>query len=159
MFSARIGKAVAILAVAGLGVFAVTQSGASSGTTTDKVKRLTANKTLSTTAGVETTILTVTLPAGDWIVHADDSAAGLNQPNDVVRCWLVAPGVHVGHATHVGNNDGYPIVGTISGTVGLHLTGSTLVKNTCSHDNTTGGTYQIDADATMWAHSAGSLSP
>lgn len=120
--------------------------------------RTTASTFLPSSGGAEATVSSLNLPAGKWIIHADDSAVGLNQTSDVVRCWLVAPGgVHVGHATQAGNAQNFPLVASLSDTVGIQLATAGTVYNTCSHDNSTGGTYWIDADATMTAHKTGSL--
>lgn len=146
------------VAVVGGGTFIKSQTGTSgAAVTTDVVKRSTTSKTLSATGGVESTVLAVTLPAGNWVIHADDSAAGLNQPQDVVRCYLVAPGIHAGHATQIGNTDGFPLVAQLSGTIGVHLTATTTITNRCAHDNTNGGTYTIDPDAAIWAHRSDQL--
>ena len=111
--------------------------------------------------GVVVVVQTMTLRAGDWVVTSEDNAVGLNQPTDVVRCGLRTAGdaFHVTHATQIGNADGYPFVAMLSATVGLHLTGNTVVENFCLHDAANGATYYIDPEATMWAHKASDLNP
>lgn len=116
----------------------------------DEIVRAPSSTFLGATGGIETRVMSLRLPAGSWIVHADDSAVGSSESADIVRCWLVARhGVHVGHATQVGGQNA-PFVATLSDTIGIKLTATKTVYNTCSHDNTTSGTYYVDADATLW---------
>lgn len=108
---------------------------------------------LSSTGEVESTVASMTLPAGNWIVHADDSVVG-NVP-DIARCWLHAPGAPVvGHATQL-----VPYVATVSETIGFKLSSPGVVTNTCSHDSTvpTSDYFYVDPEATMWAHKVRSL--
>ena len=154
---------VSIAAVT-VGVAAASAAGALAesvtGITTDATVRTTGHHSLSATGGVEATVATLTLPAGNWILHSDDSIVA-GGTSDVVRCWIVvtSKSVHVGHGTDAGTGSGKPFIATISDTAAVTLTASTVVKNTCSHDNTTGSAayFIVDPDATLWAHKSTSL--
>jgi hypothetical protein len=126
-------------------------------TTTDAVVTTTAQTVLGTSGGVNSTVSSLALPAGNWVIHTDDTAVGLNQIADVVRCGIQIKSAADSHATEVGNASSYPLAATLSATLAIKLTGPGTVTNVCSHDNNTGGTYYIDAGAVMWAHKANSL--
>jgi hypothetical protein len=148
-----------VLTVIALAVFGGFQAGAATVTPraqfgNDKVVRSANFTVIPVQPLTDVTVVSVTLPIGHWVVQSEATAQGLNDIADVVRCFIVAPGVRVGHATEVGNASGYPIVGQLSSTVGLNLTASTLVRLRCNHDNNTGDAYGIDLDASLWAHRA-----
>jgi hypothetical protein len=158
---------VAATAIAAGVAYAAT---ASTITTSDAVVRSSAKTMLPAQHSVAATVTKLTLPAGNWVVHADDSAVGLNQPTDVVRCSIaLASGPLESHGTQIGNapNTGppassnapayFPLIAQLSETAGIKVNKTTTVYNTCSHDNNTGGSYYIDPDAEMWAHKAASL--
>jgi hypothetical protein len=156
-----LAAAAAVLLALAIGVAAEDNAPLAPNAASDRFVNTTTATFLSPTGGVQTTVLTMNLRAGDWIVTSDNSAVGLNQPTDVVRCDLRAGGALVSHGTQIGNADGYPLVAQLTATLGLHLAGPglTLVESVCSHDNTTGGTYYIDPGATLWAHNASDLRP
>ena len=151
--------AVAVLVLAGGGLLVAAQAGPSGAAITqnDFVVRTTSATLLSNTANVKSTVASLSLPAGNWVIHADDSAVGLNSIADVVRCNLVVGTRSASHATEVGNSSGYPLVATVGITIGVRLTTATTVFNRCWHDNTTGSSYYIDPDANLWAHKTASL--
>jgi hypothetical protein len=126
-------------------------------TTTDAVVATTGATFLSVSGGVNSTLSSLNLPAGNWVIHTDDTSVGLNQIADVVRCGIQISGASDFHATEVGNASSYPLAATVSATLGIKLTAPATVTNVCSHDNNTGGTYYIDPGAVMSAHKAQSL--
>ena len=151
-------RRLGVLAVVALSLFGATQVGGAIGSNvtvgSDRYNVTSQAKFLGTAPQVDVTVTSVTLPAGNWVVHTDSTAVGLNQIADVVRCFIVAPGLKTGHATEVGNASDYPIVGQISVTAALTLTEQTVVRSRCHHDNNTGSNYYIDPQASIWAHRA-----
>jgi hypothetical protein len=145
-----------VLALGGSATGIAYASGASV-TTTDAVVTTTASTFLSASGSVNSTVSSLNLPAGNWVIHTDDTAVGLNQIPDVVRCGIQISGASDFHATEVGNASSYPLAATVSATLGIKLAAPATVTNLCSHDNNTGGTYYIDPGAVMSAHKTTSL--
>jgi hypothetical protein len=156
--------AVGALATVGLTAGIAYASGAISSTTTDATIMTTANTNLSPVGGLNTVIESLTLPAGKWIVHADNTMVNFG-PSDYTRCGLfrgttALPG---GHASMVGDPNAFGAQGpgvyvaTVSETNGIVLSVPTKVSLGCGHDTSNGSTPYIDAGATMWAHRATSL--
>ena len=121
--------------------------------TTDAVVRKASNINLSPEGKVNTTIVSLTLAAGSWVIHADDSVINFGA-EDFLRCQIEVGGLVASHTATVGKTNS---VATISGTVAVKLAKAETVTNTCSHDKAAGSTSYVDAGADMWAHKAGSL--
>ena len=144
------------LATGALGVGIAYAASSATVSTTDAVVTKTTQTPLSATGGAEVTINKLKLPAGKWIVRYDDTLVRTGPVNDDIRCYLRTSTKSNGHALQAGNVD--PVVGTLSGTIALKLKSATTVRNTCAHDQTTGGgNYYVDPGATMWAHQSKSL--
>jgi hypothetical protein len=115
--------------------------------------RKAANINLSPEGKVNTTITSLSLPAGNWVIHADDTVVNFGA-EDFLRCQIEVGGVVAGHTATAGNTN---TVSTISGTVSVKLTKAETAKNTCSHDKASGSMSYVDGGADMWAHKASSL--
>jgi hypothetical protein len=124
----------------------------------------TANTNLSTAGGVYSVVESLPLPAGKWVVHADNTMVNFG-PSDYTRCQLFsgATGLPGGHAAMVGDPQLFgsqgpgAYVATVSETDGVVLTAPGTVSLECGHDNPNGSTPYIDAGAVLWAHHAASL--
>jgi hypothetical protein len=86
-FSTLTLAVVALIAVGtATGVAYAASSGITS-TTSDALIRTTSNNNLNAAAGVQTTIEALTLPAGKWVVHADNTMVNFGAA-DIARCTL-----------------------------------------------------------------------
>lgn len=132
---------------------------------TDTIVTTAAGVSLSATGGVETTIATINLPPGAYVLHASGDLVN-NGPSDYTRCQIQVGGTPVaGVSTLVGN----PSTSGASGPADLlspfALTGGTVNSTTttvsatlrCWHDTTNGSTPYIDGDASLWAHKTSGL--
>jgi hypothetical protein len=136
-------------------------------TAKDAVIHTTAAKSLSTTGGAETTIISVILPAGSWVISATVTLVNFG-PSDYTRCQIVAGTTQIGAATTmVGNptltgaQGSAPFVATLS-TMGAFKTSAvaTTVNVNCSHDHSTpppNGPGYVDPLATLHAQKSASL--
>ena len=153
---------VAAFVVLGASAYAVTRVVSSSAS--DAVRSSSANTNLSATGGANTTIVSVSLPAGSWVVTSAETAVNFG-PSDYLRCGIYAGNKQIsGNATMVGiasgtgNQGPGAYVASLSGIGSFTTTGNKTVSLECEHDNTmTAGPPYIDAGATLWAHKADSL--
>jgi hypothetical protein len=134
---------------------------AASSPPTDKLAETSSNMNLSTVGGQDTTILSMTLPAGSWVISSEDTLVNFG-PSDYTRCQIVAAGKQVASgSTMVGDPSQTGAEGPASFVAGRGLVGS--VKSTssfsvsldCSHDHDTPGSNAppyVDSGAVIWAH-------
>ena len=146
---------VAVMAVgAGSGIAYAASSGITS-TTSDALIRTTSNTNMSATPGVQTTIEALTLPAGKWVVHADNTMVNFGAL-DIDRCTIFSgSNLLDAHATNIGNTASE--VGSASETGTVVLAAATKVSVQCEHDTANGSSSYVDADAVLWAHRATSI--
>jgi len=111
---------------------------------------------LSTTGGVETPIMSRTLPAGHWVLHADQTMVNFG-PSDFTGCSIGDIFNHNlnTHRTIVGNP--FSGVAVLSETAAVTVRFSTRITVFCEHDTTNGSTPYIDPDADLWAHRSSRL--
>lgn len=127
---------------------------------TDTIVTTTTNVHLSATGGVLTTIATLNLPPGAFVLHASGNLVNF-APSDFTRCQIFVAGTRVAAvSTLVGN----PGLSGAAGPAGLlspfAMTGGAVNPTTstvlaalrCSHDRTNGATPYVDANASLWAH-------
>lgn len=126
------------------------------------------NTNLSTTGGVPTSIITLSLPTSSNGTHYVLAAQGdlVNfGPSDYTRCSLVVNGTQVAAvSTMVGDPAASGAQGpaaflspfSLAGGVNVPATGGTAALR-CSHDNTNGATPYVDSGASLWAHQTQSL--
>ncbi len=138
-------------------------SGVPSSATDAFAKKTSGNTNMSASGGVHTTVLSLTLPAGSWVLHGDETVVNFGA-SDYARCGIVSGGTSLDtHATMVGqpgiSGSWGPasFVSTVSETDAVVLTKATTVGIYCEHDHTNGSKPYVDADADLWAHRAGSL--
>jgi hypothetical protein len=161
-----VAGAVAFLIVSGVAAYAAMSGSAVSSTASDAVRKSTANINLSTVGATPTTIVSMTLPPGSWVVASEESAVNFG-PSDYLRCNIMRGGASlVGNTTMVGDNSlpGAMGPGTYVATLGsiarFTSANSTTVSLACNHDTGTpsgNGPPYIDAGATLWAHKATKL--
>jgi len=122
------------------------------------------NISISTSGGVETPIMTLRLPAGNWVVHADQTIVNFG-PSDYAGCTVAdtsnsdlnAHGSMVGDPNANGAMGPAGFMGSLSETTTVSLSAPTTVTITCSHQNTNGATPYINANADLWAHRSANL--
>jgi len=122
------------------------------------------NINLSATGGVSTPIMTLKLPAGKWVLHADQTMVNFG-PSDYAGCEigdtansdLNAHNNIVGDPNATGAQGPAPFVDTLSETAAVSLSAPTTVTITCSHQNTNGATPYINSNADLWAHRSSNL--
>jgi hypothetical protein len=122
------------------------------------------NINVSTTGGVETPIMTLELPAGKWVLHADQTMVNFG-PSDFGGCSIgdTANNNLNTHRTMVGdpNTSGAQgpasFVTVLSETAAVSLSAPTTVTVFCEHDAANGATPYIDSNADLWAHLSAKL--
>lgn len=131
--------------------------------TQDVVVRTAANKNLSAAGGVETTIATMSLPAGSWVLTARASLVNFG-PSDFGRCSIFRGPTALGGATAVigdvnqaGSWPGTTVatLSMISSTV--TTAAATTISLRCGHDTTLPGIPYVDASASLAAHRSTAL--
>ncbi|WP_433291029.1 hypothetical protein ACQP2F_24435 [Actinoplanes sp. CA-030573] len=131
------------LAAGALAVVSATQSSAQAAASPGAIfRRAATSVVLPTTGGPADTIVSVPLPAGDWVLQAKANAVYFGQPEDFVRCGIflnygripasVGSTAHVG--THLGSGGTY--VGLLSNVAVVHTTAAGFAELMCSHDRT-----------------------
>jgi hypothetical protein len=118
----------------------------------DAVKQTSTSVSLNTSTNKKV-ILSMTVPAGAWVITANLSAVNFSA-YDYVRCAVYAASTILGQqSTMVGNGDN---VGAMAVTGAVKLSSSMMVSLRCSHDTAMAGMY-IDGGASLWAHKSTSL--
>jgi hypothetical protein len=149
--------AVAALASGGIAYAASSTPTASK---TDTIATTTTAVHLGATGGVLTTVATLNLPPGAYVLRGSGDLVNFG-PSDYTRCQLFAASTHIaGVSTLVGNPDAsgaWGAAGILSpfslvGGVVNPGPGSIVATLRCSHDHSNGATPYIDPDATLWAH-------
>ncbi len=104
-------------------------------------------------------VIAMTLPAGNWVLRADESVYNKG-PSDFVGCMIgdtATPGLNshraiVGDPSIHGNVGPAPLMAVISETAAVTLTTSTRIFVMCEHDTARGASPYIDPGADLWAH-------
>ncbi|RLU79735.1 hypothetical protein CTZ27_36515 [Streptomyces griseocarneus] len=127
-------------------------------TAQDVVRQTSSAVTLSTRGGVATTLASVTVDAGSYVLAGNATLVYWGS-SDYSRCTLYAgETVLGGAATVVGNPAGAASAGTgvYAATVAVHgavsSTSSTTVSLRCQHDNDRDSAPYVDPTATLWVH-------
>lgn len=145
--------AVACVACAGIGVAYGATSNEITASTQDVVLQTSAATPLPTMGGQNTTVLSVRLPAGSWVVTSDAVAVNFGA-NDIVRCGIYRGAVQLsGMSAEVATGH---VVADIPTTGGFIRTTGSKVTLQCWHDADVAGEY-IDPGATLTAHKSTSL--
>ena len=148
--------AVAIVVTAALasgGVAYAATSGTPTASKADTIVTTTTNESLSGTGGVPTTIASLNLPPGAFVLHASGDLVNFG-PSDYTRCQVFVAGTQVAAvSTLVGN----PSASGAQGPAGLlspfalvggavnTTTSNELAVLRCSHDHTDGATPYVDS--------------
>ncbi len=119
---------------------------------------------LSSTGGTETPIMTRRLPAGHWVLHADQTMVNFG-PSDFGGCSIADTSnsnlnTHrtiVGNPNATGAKGPAPLATVLSETAAVSLSAPTTVTILCEHDTSNGATPSIDPNADLWAHRSASL--
>lgn len=119
---------------------------------------------ISATGGVETPIMTLSLPAGKWVLHADQTMVNFG-PSDYGGCSIgdTANNNLNTHRTIVGNPTAPSAMGpasfvtVLSETAAVSLSAPSRVTVLCEHDDSNGATPSIDSNADLWAHRSSNL--
>jgi hypothetical protein len=143
---------------------AVAATAVTSTTVQDYWEQTNHNINLSGTGGVSTPIMTLRLPAGKWVLHADQTMVNFG-PSDYAGCEigdtansdLNAHNNIVGDPNATGAQGPAPFVDTLSETAAVSLSAPTTVTITCGHNNTNGATPYINSNADLWAHRSSNL--
>jgi uncharacterized repeat protein (TIGR01451 family) len=132
-------------------------------TANDKLKFTTVNKNLSTSGATNVTIVSVSVPAGSWVLSAEGDFVNFG-PSDYARCQLFAgvnPTPGGGITTTVGDPNlpgaqgpaayvqAFAEIAAVTSATGF------TASLQCSHDHDTpppNGPPYVDAGATLWAH-------
>jgi hypothetical protein len=110
-----------------------------------------------------TLILDLTLPAGPWVLHAEQTIVNVGQP-DFARCVIATDDqgspqdALVQQTTYVGGTG--VMAAVISETAAVTLAQQATMGVFCDHDTATPATSSspyVDPGADLWAHQSGSL--
>lgn len=145
--------AVGYVAGAGIGVAYGAASDAITASTQDVVLHTSAATPLAATGGQNTTVISVRLPAGSWVVTSDAVAVNFGA-TDIVRCGIYRGAEQLsamGAEVATGN-----VVVDIATTGGFTRATGSKVTLQCWHDADVAGEY-IDPGATLTAHKSTSL--
>ncbi len=146
--------ATIILAVTAAGATYAAISPVVSPTTSDVVVQRHSSLDLTLAGGKNnrTTVLSVSLPAGGWVLSADPTVVSFFA-QDVARCGLYADGNELNeHSTQLGRIASVPVATAF-------IARSTFaVSLQCWHDTTLTQEIYIDHGVSLWAHKAESLS-
>ena len=122
------------------------------------------NINISTAGAVETPIMTLRLPAGKWVLHADQTMVNFGSSDysgctirDTANSDLDAHGTMVGDPNTTGALGPGSFVASVSETAAVSLSAPTTVTITCSHQNTNGAIPYINSNADLWAHRSANL--
>ena len=150
-----LGAAASTVVVVCLGGYAAFAAGSSvPATATDAVITTTASNNLTVAGATLTTIESLTLPAGAWVVQATQTAVNFNA-TDFFRCVILAGTTGVnGHTASVG---GSIPTSTLSELGGVTLKAPTTITVQCSHDANAGAAPYVDGGATLSAHKTSHL--
>lgn len=145
------------------GAGAVATLASVSSTAKDVVVSTTSNKSLGTSGGARTIVASTTLPAGSWALTLHATLVNFG-PSDYGRCAIfqgttaiAGSTATVGDPAQPGNRGPASLVGTISASYGVVLSGATTVSVQCSHDSTNGSNPYVDASASLVAHKSPAL--
>jgi hypothetical protein len=122
------------------------------------------SRNISMSGGVETPIMTLKLPAGKWVLHADQTMVNFG-PSDYGGCSIgdTANSNLNTHRTMAGDPNATGAMGpasfvtVLSETAAVSLSASTTVTVLCEHDDSNGATPSIDSNADLWAHRSSNL--
>jgi hypothetical protein len=137
---------------------------------TDYTARNSAKTNLSSTAGTETAVLGVTVPAGNWVITANgDIVDTSGKQSNIVRCDLFDTAVSgniASSAVDVGlsSGDGSGLLGTVAVGGSVVTSSTTTIDLECALDaiGPSDATIYFDGggganDGFLWAHKADSL--
>lgn len=134
-------------------------------TKTDTIATTTTGVHLSATGGILTTIATLNLPPGAFVLHASGDLVNFG-PSDYTRCQIFVAGTQIAAvSTSVGDPSVSGARGPASRLSPFALTGGAVNPTTstvlaalrCSHDVSNGATPYVDPDASLWAHKTNGL--
>jgi hypothetical protein len=143
---------VLAITVGAAGYAASTQSVQNSNV--DVVRTRTSQKNLPVAGATNTTVISVVLPSGSWVVTANATVVHFGS-NDYVRCGIYRDGTLLNVATTM-IGAGAGVVGGINPIASFKSGGPHTVSLRCSHDTSAGGLY-VDPGAVLWAHRSASL--
>jgi hypothetical protein len=119
---------------------------------------------IGSTGGTETPIMTLALPAGHWVLHADQTMVNFG-PSDYAGCSigdtsnnnLNTHRTMVGNPSATGGQGPASFVTVLSETAAVSLSAPTTITVLCEHDHSNGATPYIDPNADLWAHRSANL--
>ena len=148
LFSASL---VALLVVAGAaGAVYGAAHPSVTGTNTDAYKKTSANVFLSETGGTKTTIVSILLPAGQWVITGD---ATIYAPNygGFVRCAVFKGSTQLDLQSTFGTLSGINVIGAVKSTSPF------AASLKCWDDDSNPIPPDVDSGAVLWAHKSTSL--
>ena len=137
---------------------------AATSTVNDYWEQTNHNINMSSAGGTQAPIMTLNLPAGRWILHADQTMVNFG-PSDYAGCTISDPsnpdlnshGTIVGDPNAAGAWGPASFVASLSETVAVSLSATTTVSVSCDHQNSNGSTPYINSNADSRAHRSSNL--
>jgi hypothetical protein len=133
--------------------------------TADTIATKTTGTFLGTTGGAWTTVETLNLPPGKFVLHASGDFVNFG-PSDYTRCVIVVAGAHTaGVSAMVGNPSLSGARGPATLLAPFALVGGTINATStielaalqCEHDTSNSANPYVDGDVSFWAHKTGGL--
>ena len=162
--TAAAALAASALAPAGATTARTAPANTATATVSDYWEQTHHNIPISTSGGVETPIMTLQLPAGHWVLHADQTMVNFG-PSDYAGCTIgdtsnSSLNTHrtmVGDPNASGGQGPASFVTVLSETAAVSLSAPTTVTILCEHDTSNGAIPYIDSSADLWAHRSSNL--
>ena len=99
-------------------------------------------------------MLSVTLPAGSWVVTSNATVYNF-AADDYIRCGVYRGATALNVATTQLGNTGLPVVAGLGPMGAFKSSSGVTVSLRCSHDAV--GSYPYIKEAVLWAHHSSSL--
>src|SRR5712664_1076905 len=116
---------------------------------------------LSRSGGLSTTVLSIQLPAGQWVLSSTVTLVNFG-PSDYTRCQLFSNDIQIGSAatmvgspSYPGSQGDAPYVATLGITAAFSSDVDAAVALRCGHDHDTPSPHDpgyVDPGANVWAH-------
>jgi hypothetical protein len=109
------------------------------------------NVHLSPSGGTNTAVMTVNLPAGDWVIDTMVDAVNFGAP-DFIRCAPFNGPTQIQGGSTIWAGSGVDTVGELSNKVAVNSPGAALaITLQRSHDSANGASTYMESGA-LWAH-------
>ncbi len=150
--------AIGVMMSAGVTYAATSEFSTPTASKTDTIVTTSASVNLSATGGVVTTIASIKLQRGEYVLRASGDLVSF-VPSDYTRCKIMVGSHQIAAVSTIvgapgaGSQGPAALVSPFSLLGGWKNSGGTVVAELqCWHDDTLSGQPYVDGGATLWAH-------